>query len=244
VDIEGDRDGGGEELAANDLDERGGLGFEAATSVPTKPRHPRPEAVAAEQERNGPDGVDRGVSHEVDALGIAASAVDEAGGVDDRQRHDPNFIEQTCEGTIPHRMRGEDLEPRDDRLRAYALEAMNPADLSGGMRKRVGLARTIALRPEVLLYDEPTTGLDPINTERINHLIKGLKSSIDVTSIVVTHDMKSAFSVSDRMAMVHSGAIVLCGTPSQFQESRDPRVHDFINGIAPVNEDVETLLKA
>ncbi len=124
------------------------------------------------------------------------------------------------------------------------IEGMRPADLSGGMKKRVGLARAIAIQPEVLLYDEPTTGLDPINTERINHLIKGLKSSIDVTSIVVTHDMKSAFSVSDRMAMVHSGAIVLCGTPSQFQESRDPRVHDFINGIAPVNEDVETLLKA
>src|SRR5204862_7337684 len=83
------------------------------------------------------------------------------------------------------------------------IEAMRPADLSGGMKKRVGLARAIAVQPEVLLYDEPTTGLDPINTERINHLIKGLKTAIQVTSIVVTHDMKSAFSISDRMAMVH-----------------------------------------
>lgn len=124
------------------------------------------------------------------------------------------------------------------------IENMRPADLSGGMKKRVGLARAIAIQPEVLLYDEPTTGLDPINTERINHLINGLKSALKVTSIVVTHDMKSAFSVSDRMAMVHSGAIILCGTPEQFQASRDPRVHDFINGVAPVNEDVETLLKA
>lgn len=124
------------------------------------------------------------------------------------------------------------------------IENMRPADLSGGMKKRVGLARAIAIQPEVLLYDEPTTGLDPINTERINHLINGLKESIKVTSVVVTHDMKSAFSVSDRMAMVHSGAIVLCGTPAQFHASRDPRVHDFINGIAPVTEDVETLLKA
>ncbi|MFO0548255.1 MAG: ABC transporter ATP-binding protein [Polyangiaceae bacterium] len=123
------------------------------------------------------------------------------------------------------------------------IENMRPADLSGGMKKRVGLARAIAIQPEVLLYDEPTTGLDPINTERINHLIKGLKASLKVTSIVVTHDMKSAFSISDRMAMVHSGHIILCGTPDEFQASDDPRVHDFIRGVAPVTEDVETLLR-
>ncbi len=123
------------------------------------------------------------------------------------------------------------------------IEHMRPADLSGGMKKRVGLARAIAIQPEVLLYDEPTTGLDPINTERINHLIMGLKAALNVTSIVVTHDMKSAFTISDRMAMVHSGHIILCGTPEEFRFSTDPRVHDFINGIAPVNEDVETLLK-
>ena len=124
------------------------------------------------------------------------------------------------------------------------IEQMRPADLSGGMKKRVGLARAIAVQPEVLLYDEPTTGLDPINTERINHLILGLKQAIKVTSIVVTHDMKSAFTISDRMAMVHSGEIILCGTPEDFRASKDPRVYDFINGIAPVNEDVETLLRA
>ncbi len=124
------------------------------------------------------------------------------------------------------------------------IEAMRPADLSGGMKKRVGLARAIAIQPEVLLYDEPTTGLDPVNTERINHLIKGLKAAIGVTSIVVTHDMKSAFSISDRMAMVHSGKIILHGTPEEFRSSTDPRVSDFINGVAPVTEDVETLLKA
>ncbi len=124
------------------------------------------------------------------------------------------------------------------------IENMRPADLSGGMKKRVGLARAIAIQPEVLLYDEPTTGLDPINTERINHLINGLKAALKVTSIVVTHDMKSAFSISDRMAMVHSGTIILCGTPQEFKASTDERVYDFINGVAPVNEDVETLLKA
>ena len=124
------------------------------------------------------------------------------------------------------------------------IELMRPSDLSGGMKKRVGLARAIAVQPEVLLYDEPTTGLDPINTERINHLIKGLKAAIQVTSIVVTHDMKSAFSISDRMAMVHSGRIIACGSPDQIRASTDPRVCDFITGTAPVNEDVETLLRA
>lgn len=124
------------------------------------------------------------------------------------------------------------------------IEQMRPADLSGGMKKRVGLARAIAVRPEVVLYDEPTTGLDPINTERINHLILGLRRAINVTSIVVTHDMKSAFTVSDRLAMVHSGQIILVGTPAEFKASRDPRVHDFIEGIAPVDEDVETLLRS
>src|SRR5450755_1859146 len=102
------------------------------------------------------------------------------------------------------------------------IELLQPADLSGGMRKRVGLARAIAVQPEVLLYDEPTTGLDPINTARINHLIKGLKSALKVTSIVVTHDMKSAFSISDRMAMVHRGEIIASGTPEEFRASTDP----------------------
>ncbi len=124
------------------------------------------------------------------------------------------------------------------------IELMRPADLSGGMKKRVGLARAIAVQPDVLLYDEPTTGLDPINTERINHLIIGLKAQLKFTSIVVTHDMKSAFTVSDRMAMVHSGEIILHGSPEDFKRSQDPRVHDFINGVAPVNEDVQTLLHA
>jgi phospholipid/cholesterol/gamma-HCH transport system ATP-binding protein len=124
------------------------------------------------------------------------------------------------------------------------IEPMRPSDLSGGMKKRVGLARAIAVQPEVLLYDEPTTGLDPINTERINHLIRGLKSALKVTSIVVTHDMKSAFSVSDRLAMVYRGEIIAAGTPEEFHRSKDPRVADFITGTAPVNEDVETLLRA
>lgn len=124
------------------------------------------------------------------------------------------------------------------------IEDMRPADLSGGMKKRVGLARAIAVRPEVVLYDEPTTGLDPINTTRINHLITGLARALSITSIVVTHDMQSAFTISDRLAMVHRGRIIASGTPAELQAMKDPRVADFIHGQAPVNEDVATLLGA
>lgn len=124
------------------------------------------------------------------------------------------------------------------------IEEMDPADLSGGMRKRVGLARSIAVQPEVVLYDEPTTGLDPINTARVNHLIVGLQQRLKITSIVVTHDMKSAFAISDRMAMVHGGRIIFHGTTDEFRACEDPRVSDFIEGRAPVQEDVETLLNA
>jgi phospholipid/cholesterol/gamma-HCH transport system ATP-binding protein len=124
------------------------------------------------------------------------------------------------------------------------IESMQPADLSGGMRKRVGLARAIAVRPEVLLYDEPTTGLDPINTARVNHLITGLQERLNITSVVVTHDMKSAFSISDRIAMVHSGRIIMIGSVDEFQSSQDMRVADFIQGRAPVKESVEALLNS
>lgn len=124
------------------------------------------------------------------------------------------------------------------------IEQMRPADLSGGMRKRVGLARAIAVQPEVLLYDEPTTGLDPINTARVNHLIIGLQEKLHVTSIVVTHDMKSVFTISDRVAMVHSGRIICIGTVDEFRATKDHRVSDFVEGRAPVKESVETLLNS
>jgi phospholipid/cholesterol/gamma-HCH transport system ATP-binding protein len=124
------------------------------------------------------------------------------------------------------------------------IQQMRPSDLSGGMRKRVALARAIAVRPEVVLYDEPTTGLDPINTARVNHLIMGLQRKLNITSIVVTHDMKSAFGISDSLAMVHSGRIICHGSVDEFRASTDPRVADFIEGRAPVKEDVETLLNA
>jgi phospholipid/cholesterol/gamma-HCH transport system ATP-binding protein len=122
--------------------------------------------------------------------------------------------------------------------------SMHPADLSGGMKKRVGLARTLALQPEVILYDEPTTGLDPINTGRINHLILGIQRALKVTSVVVTHDMGTAFSVSDRLVMLHKGRVLLAGTKEEFKRTSDTYVRDFIEGRAPENEDVESLLLA
>jgi phospholipid/cholesterol/gamma-HCH transport system ATP-binding protein len=122
------------------------------------------------------------------------------------------------------------------------IQAMRPSDLSGGMKKRVGLARTLALQPEVILYDEPTTGLDPINTARINHLIRGIQRALKLTSVVVTHDMGTAFLVSDRLAMIARGRIVLEGTKEEFRSSRNPVVRDFIEGHAPETEDVASLL--
>jgi phospholipid/cholesterol/gamma-HCH transport system ATP-binding protein len=122
------------------------------------------------------------------------------------------------------------------------IQAMRPSDLSGGMRKRVGLARTLALQPEVILYDEPTTGLDPVNTARINHLINGIQRALKLTSVVVTHDMGTAFSVSDRLAMIGRGRILLVGTKEDFRNSANQTVRDFIEGRAPETEDVAALL--
>jgi phospholipid/cholesterol/gamma-HCH transport system ATP-binding protein len=124
------------------------------------------------------------------------------------------------------------------------IEEMRPSDLSGGMKKRVGLARTLALQPEVLLYDEPTTGLDPINTARINNLIRGIKRALGLTSVVVTHDMGTAFSVSDRIVMIGKGRLVMEGTPEDFKRTDNRFVRDFIDGKAPEVEDVAVLLSS
>ena len=105
-----------------------------------------------------------------------------------------------------------------------------PEKLSGGMRKRVGLARTIVGRPACILYDEPTTGLDPIATDSINHMIRRLQKRLSVTSVVVTHDMKTAFHTADRVAFLHDGHIHFHGTVAQLRASTDPVIADFIEG--------------
>jgi phospholipid/cholesterol/gamma-HCH transport system ATP-binding protein len=109
------------------------------------------------------------------------------------------------------------------------IEQMRPSDLSGGMRKRVGLARAIAIEPEVILYDEPTTGLDPISTRVIDELIISMKHQLGATSIVVTHDMDSAFRVSDRMAMLSKRRIVASGTVEEMKASTHPDVRAFFD---------------
>lgn len=107
---------------------------------------------------------------------------------------------------------------------------LKPAELSGGMKKRVGLARAIAYEPDYILYDEPTTGLDPIMSDVINDLILALQKKLNVTSVVVTHDMNSAFKISDRIAMLFEGRIVAVGTADQIKNTNDPLVKQFISG--------------
>jgi phospholipid/cholesterol/gamma-HCH transport system ATP-binding protein len=109
------------------------------------------------------------------------------------------------------------------------IENMMPSELSGGMRKRVSLARAISMNPQIVLYDEPTTGLDPLMSDEINTLISKLHNELNVTSIVVTHDMKSAFTVGTKMAMLKNGEIVASGTPDEIRSSKDQWVYDFVN---------------
>ncbi len=112
------------------------------------------------------------------------------------------------------------------------IEKKMPAELSGGMRKRVGLARAIVYRPQILLYDEPTTGLDPIAGDRIDRLIRRVWEQLKITSIAVTHDMKSARTISNRILMLEEGKIYADGPTASILGSSDPVLHRFVNGIA------------
>jgi phospholipid/cholesterol/gamma-HCH transport system ATP-binding protein len=116
------------------------------------------------------------------------------------------------------------------------VEAMKPASLSGGMKKRVGLARAMAMDPRIILYDEPTTGLDPITGDVINQLIRAMQQRLGVTSVVVTHDLMSAYTVGDRLAMLYGGRVVFTGTPEQVRHTDHPMVRQFIEGssVGPI----------
>jgi len=116
------------------------------------------------------------------------------------------------------------------------IEEKWPAELSGGMKKRVGLARAIAMRPEVILYDEPTTGLDPTNVRHIDDLIMDLQKRLGVTSIVVTHDMASAFRISDRIALLLDRRIVWVGPKEDVDTCPDQRVKGFVDGTLPIGD--------
>jgi len=116
------------------------------------------------------------------------------------------------------------------RVGLHDVEDMMPYELSGGMKKRVGLARAISYQPEIMLYDEPSTGLDPIRADAINDLINMLKKEMGVTSVVITHDMTSSFKIADRIAMLYEGVIIEVGTPAEIRNSRNPIVQQFIHG--------------
>ena len=120
-----------------------------------------------------------------------------------------------------------------DRLRAVGLtgvEEKMPSELSGGMRKRVGLARAIAMHPQIVLFDEPTTGLDPVMTEAINRLIIDTQRQFNFTCVVISHDIQSIFEIGDRIAMLYEGKIVAVGSPDEIRRSEDPIVKQFVTG--------------
>jgi phospholipid/cholesterol/gamma-HCH transport system ATP-binding protein len=122
-----------------------------------------------------------------------------------------------------------------DKLRLVSLEGIEgrlPAQLSGGMRKRVGVARALAMDPEVLLYDEPTTGLDPANSRRVGELIRDLQQRLQMTAVVVTHDLPLSFAISDRVGLLHEGRIVQLDTPAEIRREPTPAMREFLEGAS------------
>jgi len=125
-------------------------------------------------------------------------------------------------------------------LRMMRLEDIGdkyPAELSGGMRRRVGFARAIALEPEILLFDEPTAGLDPVNTAAIARVIDRLRHELAVTVVTITHDMSLAFRIADRIAMIRQGRIIALDEPARFRESTEPYVQAFLRAEVPEGEE-------
>ena len=118
-------------------------------------------------------------------------------------------------------------------------QQLMPAELSGGMKKRVGLARALAMQPQVVFYDEPTSGLDPVMTMTISRLIRKTQRELGVTSVLVTHDMESAYYAADRIAMLYKGQIVQIGTADEIKNSSNPIVHAFVNGLELKEEDAD-----
>jgi phospholipid/cholesterol/gamma-HCH transport system ATP-binding protein len=152
------------------------------------------------------------------------------------------FDSMTVEENIALALREHELMPEPEIQSAVketlsmvglpGIEDLKPAELSGGMKKRVGLARAIALQPKYIMYDEPTTGLDPIMADIINEMIIQLNEKLSVTTVVVTHDMVSTYKVSTRIVMLHRGIIIHSGTPEETRNTKDPVVRQFIEGNA------------
>ncbi len=131
---------------------------------------------------------------------------------------------------LPQRKVRERVDEALELVDLRGIQDLKPSELSGGMKKRVALARAICVRPEILLYDEPTTGLDPITSATINELIVSLHDKLKITSIVVTHDMISVYKIATRVAMMHQGCIVQVGTVDEIRRSSNPVVQQFITG--------------
>ena len=189
------------------------------------------------------NGKEVGSLHELDlvALRLKISMVFQGGALFDSM----DVSENVGFGLLEHTQmsREEILERAEESLSLVGLSGIGnlmPSELSGGMKKRVALARAICIKPEIILYDEPTTGVDPITGDSINELIRSLHDKLKVTSLVVTHDMKSAYHIADKIAMMYKGKIILEGTPEQIRETQDPVVHQFINGLSkgPITEAV------
>jgi phospholipid/cholesterol/gamma-HCH transport system ATP-binding protein len=149
-----------------------------------------------------------------------------------------SVFENICMGIPERELEG--LSKKEAGIRAWeALEIVNleprlvlpklPAELSGGMKKRVGIARAIVGKPEMLLWDEPTTGLDPVNAAAVERLIARLSKELEVTSIIVTHDIEGGLLICDRVAMLTQGKLRFCGSPAEFRNSEDPVVQSFVN---------------
>lgn len=119
-----------------------------------------------------------------------------------------------------------------DSVHLHGAATRRPSELSGGMRRRVGFARAIALQPEILLFDEPTTGLDPVSSDVVANLILEMRRKLNTTTVTITHDMKVAFKIADRVAMLHHGRIIEQGTPQEFRRSVNPIVQQFVEGRA------------
>jgi phospholipid/cholesterol/gamma-HCH transport system ATP-binding protein len=119
-----------------------------------------------------------------------------------------------------------------DEVHLHGVDDKRPSELSGGMRRRVGFARAISLQPEILLFDEPTTGLDPVISDVVAELIREMDVKLNTTTVTITHDMKVAFKIANRVAMLYRGHIIEDGTPEQFQASKNPIVQQFIEGRA------------
>ncbi|MCK9181486.1 MAG: ABC transporter ATP-binding protein [Fibrobacteraceae bacterium] len=143
------------------------------------------------------------------------------------REHHPELSEKEVQQVVTEKLNLINLVPE--------FRTKMPSELSGGMRKRVALARAIALSPEILLYDEPTTGLDPITSDVINDLILDMQSKLGVTSVVVTHDMVSAFKVADRIAMLYKGRIIEVGSVDEIKNTTNPFVKQFITGKRKIN---------